>query len=259
MIPSVKMDAKDGILIATLNRPDKLNALNKAVFDELQKLISMVESDRAIRGVVLTGAGDKAFCVGADLKERQGMNEKDVLARFEMVKALYTRMEGLRVPLVGALQGSALGGGLELAMVCDLRLAANHVLMGFPEVKLGIIPGNGGTQRLGPLVGLGRALELVLTARRLTAEEALAWGLINRCHAKEDLLQEAIHCAASLAEGGPLALAQAKRALRQGMYLPRPQGYDFETECYKVCLYSQDRLEGLKAFQEKRMPQFQGK
>jgi enoyl-CoA hydratase/carnithine racemase len=255
---NVLLKREGPIVVVTLNRPDKMNALNKEILEEFKKLVDVLETDRTARVIVLTAAGEKAFCVGADLKERQGMNEKDVLHRLEMVRNLYLRWERLNIPSVAAINGIALGGGLELALVCDLRMAAEHVVMGLPETELAIIPGNGGTQRLTRTVGLSRAMEMVLLGRRLTAHEALNWGLINRSVVSAQLMKEAMAWATKIAEAGPIAIQQAKKAIQRGKEKTWEEALQWEVECYKPCLYSKDRLEGLRAFSEKRKPAYQG-
>ncbi len=246
------------VVIVTLNRPDKMNALNKEILEEFKKLIDVLETDRTARVIVLTATGDKAFCVGADLKERQGMNEKDVLLRLEMVRTLYLRWERLTIPSIAALNGVALGGGLELALVCDLRLAADHIQVGLPETELAIIPGNGGTQRLSRTIGMSRAMEMVLLAKRLSALEAYQWGIVNKISPLSQLMKEAMSWAHKISEAGPIAIQQAKKAIQRGRERNWEEALQWEVECYKPCLYSKDRLEGLKAFTEKRKPAYQG-
>lgn len=247
-----------GLLLVTLNRPGQLNALNKDLFEELQRLVDVLETDKTVRAMILTGSGEKAFCVGADLKERQGMNEKDVLVRMDFVHKLYTRLENLPFPVIAAINGIALGGGLELALACDFRVCAENATLGFPEVELAIIPGNGGTQRLARLLGMAKALELVLLAKRLTATEAAHYGLVTRTVPVGQAVSEARVWATKLMEAGPLAVKQAKAAIRGGLERPLVQGLQWELERYKETLYSKDRLEGLKAFSEKRKPSYTG-
>jgi len=247
-----------GLLIVTLNRPGQLNALNKDLFEELQRLVDVLETDKTVRTMILTGSGEKAFCVGADLKERQGMNEKDILVRLDFVHKLYTRLENLPFPVIAAINGIALGGGLELALACDFRICAENATLGFPEVELAIIPGNGGTQRLSRLIGMAKSLELVLLGKRLTATEAAHYGVVTKTVPVGHALSEAKTWATKLLEAGPLALKQAKAAIRGGMDRPLLQGLQWELERYKDTLYSKDRLEGLKAFAEKRKPSYTG-
>lgn len=246
------------IVTATLNRPDKLNALNKEVFDELQTLMDVLETDKTARALIFTGAGEKAFCVGADLKERQGMNEKSILARFDFVHALYQRIEKLPFPVIAAIGGAALGGGLELALTADLRVASDNAVLGLPEVDLAIIPGNGGTQRLPRVIGTARAMEMVLLGRRISAQEALEYGLIQALVAPGYALSHAKQWAMKMMEAGPLAIRQGKKAIRQGIELPLSQALKFEVECYRPLIASKDRVEGMKAFLEKRKPQYTG-
>lgn len=246
------------IVTVTLNRPDKMNALNKEILEEFKKLIDVLETDRTARAIVLTATGEKAFCVGADLKERQGMNEKDVLLRLEMVRALYLRWERLPIPSIAALNGVALGGGLELALVCDLRLAADHIQVGLPETELAIIPGNGGTQRLSRTIGMSRAMEMVLLAKRLSASEAYQWGIVNKVVPLTQLMKESMGWAQKISESGPIAIQQAKKAIQRGREKSWEEALQWEVDCYKPCLYSKDRLEGLRAFTEKRKPVYQG-
>ncbi len=247
-----------GVVIATLNRPGQLNALDKDLFDDMKSLLDVLETDKTVRVLILTGSGEKAFCVGADLKERQGMNEKDILARMNLVHRLYLRLERLGCPVIAAINAMALGGGLELALACDLRVAAEGATLGFPEVDLAIIPGNGGTQRLARVTGLGRALELILLAKRVTAKEALQFGIIHQVTPQNQCLTQAMAWASKLSESGPLALKQAKRAIRDGFEKSMEQAMAVEIEAYKGILYSKDRLEGLKAFAEKRKPAYRG-
>jgi methylglutaconyl-CoA hydratase len=254
----LSVQREGGVVVATLNRPDKMNALNKEVFVQMKDLVELLETDSTARVLILTGAGEKAFCVGADLKERQGMNEKDILVRMEFVKNLYLKLERLRIPTIAAINGTALGGGLELALACDLRVAAEKTLFGLPEVDLAIIPGNGGTQRLSRLIGLAKALELILLAKKFTAEEALSLNLVNAVVPHSQVLNRARQLADKLLESGPLGVRQAKLAIRGGFERSYQHALDFEVECYKSVLYSKDRLEGIKAFIEKRKPEYRG-
>lgn len=255
---SLIIKREGGVLIATLNRPEKMNAINKDFLDDLKSLIDVLETDKTARAVVLTAAGDKAFCVGADLKERQGMNEKDILIRMDFVRTLYPRIERLGIPFIAAINGMALGGGLELALACDLRIAAETATMGFPEVDLAIIPGNGGTQRLPRIVGLSKALELILLAKRISAQEAFSLGLINAVAPQGQLMNLAMQWAGKVLEAGPLGIRMAKLAIRGGMERSFEHALQYEMECYKSVLYSKDRVEGLKAFAEKRKPVYGG-
>lgn len=249
---------ESGIVTVTLNRPDKMNALNKDMFDALKSLVDVLETDKTARVLILTAAGDKAFCVGADLKERQSMNEKDIALRMEFVRNLYLRLERLPVPIIAAINATALGGGLELALTADLRVAAENVTIGFPETDLAIIPGNGGTQRLPRLIGMQRAMELILMAKRISAGQAMEYGIVNTVVAQGQALNQAMTWATKICEGGPIAIRAAKTAIRGGMERSYEHALQYELECYKSCLYSKDRVEGLKAFNEKRKPEYRG-
>jgi enoyl-CoA hydratase/carnithine racemase len=210
--------------------------------------------------VVLTGSGDRAFCAGADLKEREGMSDDDVRAMLDAYRRELAWLGSSRFPVVAALNGAALGGGLELALTCDLRVAAKHALLALPETSLGIIPGAGGTQRLPRLVGYARALELILLAQRLTADEALALGLVNRVTPDgTDVLDDTLAWLAPLLEGAPIAMRAALEAVRAATALPLDAGLDAERRAYEACLTSEDRREALRAFAEKRPPVFRGR
>jgi enoyl-CoA hydratase/carnithine racemase len=246
------------VVIATLNRPDKLNALDKNLFGDIKSLVDVLETEKTARALIFTGAGEKAFCVGADLKERQGMTPKDVLSRMDFARLLYQRIEKLHFPVIAAINGTALGGGLELAMACDFRVIVENAMVGLPEVDLAIIPGNGGTQRLPRLIGLAKALELILFAKRLNAVEAQKIGLVTSVCAPGKSLASAMMMTEQLLEKGPIAVRQAKMAIREGMERSFEHGLQFEIDCYKTTLYSKDRLEGLKAFSEKRKPEYLG-
>lgn len=249
---------ENNIVYATINRPDKMNALNKDVFDELKGLVDVLETDKVTRAMILTGSGDKAFCVGADLKERQGMNEKDIILRLDTVRVLYQRLEKLPFPVIAAINGSALGGGTELALACDLRVASENATFGLPEVDLAIIPGTGGTQRLPRLIGVAKATEMILLAKRLTAQEALQYGLVHATVPAGQSMSHAKMWAQEILEAGPIAIRQAKFAIQAGMELPLDKALALETDAYRPCLYSKDRVEGLKAFSEKRKAVYRG-
>jgi len=234
------------------------NSLTMAMLAGLRDLATQAAEDRALRVVILTGAGDRAFCAGADLKERARMGDGDVAGFHRTLRGALTALEALPQPVLAALNGAALGGGLELALACDLRVAAEGIEVGLPEVGLGIIPGGGGTARLPRLVGLGRAKELVLTGRRVGAAEALAIGLVTQVAPAAGLQEAALVLAARLARNAPISLRQAKRALDEGFDLPLERALDLENRLYQPCLPTRDRQEALRAFAEKRPPVFTG-
>jgi enoyl-CoA hydratase/carnithine racemase len=234
------------------------NSLTMALLREGAGHLARAAADRALRVVVIAGQGERAFCAGADLKERARMDDAEVAAFHRGLRAFLDGLGALPQPVVAALNGAALGGGLELALACDLRLAAAGAELGLPEVGLGIIPGAGGTQRLPRLVGAARAKELVLTARRLGAAEALAWGLVAAVVPPERLGAEALALAERVARLAPISLRQAKRAIDGGLHLPLAEALDLENRLYQDCLPTRDRQEALRAFAEKRPPVFTG-
>lgn len=234
------------------------NSLSMAMLAEGAGHLARVAADRSVRVVVLTGQGTKAFCAGADLKERARMSEAEVGGFHRSVRAFMDGLEALPQPVVAAINGAALGGGLELALACDLRVVAEGAEVGLPEVGLGIIPGAGGTQRLPRLVGVGRAKELILTGRRVGAAEALAMGLASAVAPAERLWEEALALALRVARNAPVSLRQAKRAVVEGLHLPMSEALDLENRLYQDCLPTRDRQEALRAFAEKRPPIFTG-
>ena len=210
---------------------------------------------KAVRCVILCGAGEKAFCAGADLKERKGMPEPEVRAFVSLLNETFNTIAASPKVWIAAVQGACLGGGLELALCADLRVANTNVVMGLPEVRLGILPGAGG-QRLPRLIGVARAKELILTGMRIQANEALRLGVVNRV--ADDHEGEAMRLAEEVCKGAPISLTQAKRAIEQGWDLHMDAGLRWERACYDVTIPTQDRLEGLKAFAEKRPPVYRG-
>ena len=260
MTELVQVERRAAVAIVTLDRPERMNALSWATVQRLGEIGQELRQDSGVRVCVLTGAGDKAFCAGADLKERQGMSRDQVR---EMLSAYRSELGWLATSdfvSVAAINGVALGGGLELALTCDLRVAVEGATLGLPETGLGIIPGAGGTQRIARLIGEARALDLVLTGRRVSASEALSLGLLNRVvPAAESLLENTLQWLGSVAEGAPIAQRAALLAVRAARSLPLEQGLDYERQQYERCLDSEDRQEALLALAEKRKPRFQGR
>jgi len=242
----------------TLNRPESLNALSFPTLMELRRIITDLRSQRSIRVVIITGSGSKAFCTGADLKERAGMTHDEVCRFIFTIRETFSAIAQLPVPVICALNGIALGGGTELALACDLRIAAEHAVMGLTEVSLGIIPGAGGTQRLPRLIGVGKAKELIFTGRKVMAPEALELGLVNKVVPGENLLAEACRLAGEIADNAPVAVQQAKLAINHGLEMDLANGLVLESNAYEVCIPTRDRLEGLAAFREKRKPVYSG-
>ncbi|HSD22351.1 MAG TPA: enoyl-CoA hydratase-related protein [Anaeromyxobacter sp.] len=254
-----RIERRDGAIeVWTIDGASRRNAISRAMLSDLEAHLARAASDRGLRCVVLTGAGDKAFCAGADLKERAAMSAEDVHAFHRALRRALRGIEAAPQPFVAALNGAALGGGLELALACDLRIASDSAQLGLPEVSLGIIPGGGGTQRLARLVGVARAKDLVLTARRVSAAEALAIGLVTQLVPAQRLLDEAVELARRIARNAPISLRQAKRAIDGGFHLPLEEALELENQLYQDCLGTKDRVEALRAFAEKRPPVFTG-
>jgi len=259
MSGEVLVERRGPIAWLTLNREARMNALSRATVEQLGELGGSLVADTTVRAIVLTGAGEHAFCAGADLKERLGMNEEQVLELLALYRTELGWLLDAPMPTLAAINGSALGGGLELALACDFRIARQGVQLGLPETSLGIIPGAGGTQRLPRIVGEAKAKELILLGRRIDAAEALALNLVHRvCPQDEDFQSYVSSFLAPIAEGAPIAQRAALRALRAAE-LPLAQGLAAELRAYEECLRSEDRREALLAFQEKRPPRFTGR
>jgi len=259
-MPSVAVSQRSRVRVVTIDRPDRMNALDHHTVGEIGRVGHELAADPATSLVVITGAGDRAFSAGADLKERATMTEDEVRAMLGQYRSEFAWLSSSPFPVVAAINGAALGGGLELALACDLRVAAEHAILGLPETSLGIIPAAGGTQRLPRLVGPQKALELVLLGTRLTAAEALSIGLVNRvAPSGTNVVDDAIAWLSPVAEGAPLAVRGALEALRAAATMPLEAGLDAERRAYEACLTSEDRREALLAFQEKRKPVFRGK
>jgi enoyl-CoA hydratase/carnithine racemase len=234
------------------------NSITRSMLRALQAELDRAAGRKALRCVVLTGQGTKAFCAGADLKERKTMGAEEVQAFLAGLKAALRAIESSPKVFLAAVNGAALGGGCELALACDLRIASAEAEMGLPEVSLGIIPGGGGTQRLARAIGVARAKDLILTARRIRGEEAAALGLVSRAVPPERLREEALAWARQVARNAPVSLRQAKRAIDGGFALPLDEALDLEQRMYQDCLGTRDRVEALQAFAEKRQPVFTG-
>lgn len=248
----------DHIGLVTLNRPDAANAMSKSLLGELRETIHEINDDPSVYCVVITGAGEKAFCAGADLKERKGMSEAQVVETVKFIGDTVTLVENIKVPVIAAINGAAFGGGLELALACDIRIAAKNAKMGLTETSLAIIPGAGGTQRLPRLIGLGQAKKLIYTASPISAEEALSIGLVEEIAENEPVMEIALQIAEKVAGNGPIALKQAKTAIHHGMQTDISTGLHIEHLAYKETIPTKDRLEGLQAFREKRKPVYTG-
>ena len=253
------VEVSDRIAVVTVNRPDKLNALNSDTERELQDVFLKLRDDEAVGGVVVTGAGTKAFVAGADIAELSGLGATQGKEFAFQGQTTFTRIAACPKPVVAAVNGYALGGGCELAIACHLRVASEGARFGLPEVQLGLIPGHGGTQRLARIVGMGRALEMVLTGRMVTAEEAHRWGLVNAIAPADELLNTARELLGQILAKGPLAVQYALEATLRGFDMGLDDGLYMEATLFGMACGTDDMKEGTKAFLEKRKPEFHGR
>ena len=255
----VLCEVDEGIAAVTLNRPDVMNSFNFAMLRALGEQMAALRFDASVRVVIITGAGDRAFSAGADLKERAGMAPEEVKAFIFTIRRLMDDIENFPRPVIAAVNGVALGGGTELALASDIRLASETATMGLTETRLAIIPGAGGTQRLPRLVGRGMAKELIFTGRRIDARQALQIGLVNHVYPAGDLMEEARCLARDICQSGPVAVEQAKYAINRGLETDMATGLAIESNAYWICIPTEDRTEGLTAFREKRKPNYKGR
>jgi enoyl-CoA hydratase/carnithine racemase len=252
-------DEKDGVLLLTLNRPEVMNSFNFALLHALRDQLEAVRFRTDVRVIIITGAGDKAFSAGADLKERVTLRPDQVKEYIFTIRNLFSTIEFLNKPVIAAVNGIALGGGTELALASDIRIVSRNATMGLTETRLAIIPGAGGTQRLPRLIGKGKAKELIFTGRRVDAQEALEIGLANKICDPQELLTACGNMANMICETGPVAIEQAKYAINYGLETDLHTGLAIESNAYWVCIPTEDRMEGLKAFREKRKPVYKGR
>ncbi|OQP64859.1 enoyl-CoA hydratase [Niastella vici] len=258
MYSAITTSLENAILLITINRPDKLNALNKTVFDELNTAIDDVYNNPAIRSVIITGAGQKAFVAGADISEFQGLKHHEGMDLAKKGQYIFRKIEEAPKPVVAAVNGFALGGGCELAMACHFRIASENARFGQPEVNLGLIPGYGGTQRLTQLIGKGRAIELLITGNMLDAATALQYGLVNYVVPQEELLAKARSILELVNTKAPLAVGRCIKAAN-AVFDHTKDGFTEEVNLFGECFATHDMVEGTTAFLEKRKPDFQGK
>lgn len=256
---SIRYEQHGNIAYVTLNRPDALNAFNYDMLRELGDIAESIRINPDIRVVIFTGAGEKSFSVGADLKERKTLTDQQVKRNIYKIGEVFSAIENLPQPTIAMLNGYAFGGGTELALACDFRIAADDIQLGLTETSLAIIPGAGGTQRLPRLIGEAKAMELILTAKRLKADEALAYGLVTKITSRETLISETENFATLMLANGPIALQQAKFAIKHGMNADLQTGLHIERKAYEITIPTEDRVEALNAFSEKRKPVFKGK
>ncbi|KXH84132.1 enoyl-CoA hydratase-related protein [Sporosarcina sp. HYO08] len=255
----IHYEQSGNLAIVTLNRPKAMNAFNYDMLIELEQITESIRINPDIRAVLFTGAGDRSFSVGADLKERRTLTDLQVKRNVLKIGEVFTAIDQLPQPTIAMMNGFAFGGGMELALACDFRIAADSALMGLTETGLAIIPGAGGTQRLPRLIGEAKALELILTAKRLTASEALDIGLLTKVAPADELQNVTFAFADAILANGPIALQQAKYAIKNGMNVDLQTGLALERKAYELTIPTEDRLEALQAFAEKRKPQFKGK
>jgi len=255
---SILCSVENNICTLKINRPNLRNAINRDVLFTLKKYLNEFYFDNQIRVLVITGEGNKAFCAGADLKERITFSEEEVKEFINNIKETFSLVANFPKPVISAINGIALGGGTELALACDIRIASDNASMGLTETKLGIIPGAGGTQRLSRIIGIARAKELIFTGKIINAKEAFDIGLLNKVTTFENLMEETYSLAKIISENAPIAIQQAKKAINKGFETDIETGLAFETEAYQTCIYTQDRIEGLNAFKEKRKAIYKG-
>jgi enoyl-CoA hydratase len=255
MYQTLLTELEQGILTATVNRPDKLNALNRSVFDDLNAMMDQVDTDPAIRGVILTGSGPKAFIAGADISEFNQLSKEEAMALAKRGQDCFFRLERSRKPIIAAVNGFALGGGCELAMSCHIRLASENARFGQPEVNLGLIPGYGGTQRLTQLIGKGRAMELMMSGNMLNAADAHRVGLVNHVFTADSLLEESKKLLTTILSKGPNAVGRVIAAVNSAG-APDEAGYKEEVRLFGECFGTPEMQEGVGAFLEKRTPKF---
>lgn len=253
---NILLDKKDGYAILTINRPKALNALNSATLLEIQEAVKDLEKDDTIKAIVVTGSGDKAFVAGADISEMSDLNTVEAYEFGKRGQETFTLIENSKKFYIAAVNGFALGGGCEITMACDMRLASDNAKFGIPEVTLGVIPGFGGTQRLPKLVGLGRAKEMLATGGMIKADKAEKWGLVNTVYSQEELLSEAEKLAAKIAGNSSYAIAGGLEAMNQSTQIKLSDGLELEALTFAKAFSFPDQEEGMKAFLEKRQANF---
>ncbi|MHC1610545.1 MAG: enoyl-CoA hydratase/isomerase family protein [Candidatus Methanospirareceae archaeon] len=250
---------KEEVATILLNRPKSLNALNTALLSELKDALEDAEADAGVRVILITGAGEKAFCAGADVAEIRDKNPEEARVWSQWVQGILNRMETIKKPVIAKIKGFCLGGGLELAMACDFRIASETAIFGLPETNLGIIPGGGGTQRLPRLIGKTKAMELLMTGEQIDAAEAFRLTLVNRVVPVDELDHEVDELIKKLLSKSPVTLGRLKYAVNRGMEMNLGDALEYEAECFGAALATEDAREGLKAFLEKRKPEFKGR
>ena len=256
---NISLSVEEGIAILKVNRPKVLNALNRATLLEIQRALKELEKDPGVRVLIITGEGEKAFVAGADISEMAPMNPKEALEFSKLGHKTLSLLEDFPCPVIAAVNGYALGGGLELVLACDIILASENARLGLPEVTLGICPGFGGTQRLPRLIGKARAKELIFTGEMIDAKKAYEYGIVNKVVPQDKLLDEAKEIARKIAKNGPLAVRTAKRLVEMGLETSLRNGEAMEMEAWANLFATEDQKEGMKAFLEKRKPEFKAR
>lgn len=259
MEKNILQDISEGVALVTVNRPESLNALNSRLLGELECALYQIEQDQTVQAVIITGAGEKAFVAGADIKEMAAMTSYQGHQFALQGQRLMLLIDKMTKPVIAAVNGYALGGGLELALACDLIYASENARVGFPEVTLGIMPGFGGTQNLARLIGKNKANEMIFTGKMITADKALAWGIVNEVFAPEELLPKAKETAAAIAGVGTLGVSYAKNAIANGLNMTKEDGFRYEASLFGVLFATADQKEGMGAFVEKRKAVFNGR
>lgn len=255
---SIIYNIENKIAYITIDRPDVLNSLDYQTLRGLEEAVQEVHINKDIQVVIFTGAGTNAFSAGADLKERKTLNDQQVRRNVKKISSVFKQISELPMPTIAAINGHAFGGGFELALACDFRIATPQLKLGLTETSMGIIPGAGGTQRLPRLIGVANAMELILTARKITAEEAFEYGILNRLVEPEKLLASCKELAEEISKNAPVAVRQAKFAINQGLSADMDTGLKIEEKAYELTIPTKDRVEALQAFEEKRRPVFLG-
>lgn len=255
----IQLETSEGVTTLTINRRETMNSLNSAVLAELECALYELDLDDSVKVVIITGAGEKAFVAGADIKEMSEMSSFEGHAFSRIGQRVMLFIENMKKPVIAAVNGFALGGGLELALACDFIYASEKAKLGFPEVGLGIMPGFGGTQNLARLIGSNKANELVFTGKIISAQKGLAWGIVNEVFATEELIAKTMETAKEIAAKGTLGVRYSKDAIVNGLNMTKENGFRYEASLFGVLCSTEDKAEGMGAFLEKRKAEFKGK